>query len=94
MMATQQPVASSTEAAILSRLIHPERDDLTSEAAQALLRLEFEREDLTRIHDLVTRNQDDALSPAEQGELESYLRISAFLDLMHAKARRSVRRHG
>jgi hypothetical protein len=34
-MATQQGVTSSTEAAILSRLIHPERDDLPSEAAQA-----------------------------------------------------------
>ena len=92
-MATQRHTESSTEAAILSRLIQPERDDLTNEAAQALLRLDFERQDLDRIHELVTRNQADALSPAEQVELGSYLRISAFLDLMHAKARRSVRKH-
>ena len=92
-MATQQHTESSTEAAILSRLIHPERDDLTNEAAQALLRMDFERQDLDRIHDLITRNQSDALSPTEQVELGSYLRISAFLDLMHAKARRSVRKH-
>jgi len=92
-MANLLHTEGSTEAAILSRLIRPERDDLTKEAAQALLRLAFERRDLDRMHELVTRNQEDALTPAEQGELESYLRISSFLDLMHAKARRSVRKH-
>ena len=92
-MATQQHTARNTEAAILSRLIHPERDDWSNEAAQALLRLAFDQEDLDRIHDLVTRNQADDLTPVERDELESYLRISSFLDLMHAKARRTVRKH-
>jgi hypothetical protein len=40
----------------------------------------------------VVRNQDDELTPAEKDELESYLRVSAFLDLMHAKARYSLRK--
>jgi hypothetical protein len=92
-MATQQGITNSTEAAILSRLIHPERDDLSNEAAQALLRLDFDREDLDRLHVLVTKNQDDALTPAERSELESYLRVSSFLDLMHAKAQRSLHKH-
>jgi hypothetical protein len=38
-MATQQTIASNTEAAILSRLIHPERDDLSDETAKALLHI-------------------------------------------------------
>jgi hypothetical protein len=92
-MATQQTLASHTEAAILSRLIHPERDDLSDEAAKALLHFDFDREDLERIHLLVTKNQDGALVPAEKTELESYLRISSFLDLMHAKARRFLKKH-
>jgi hypothetical protein len=92
-MATQQHIESNTEAAILARLIRPESDDLSNEAAKALLHFDFDREDLDRIHLLVTKNQDDALTPAEQAELESYLRISSFLDLMHAKARRTLKQH-
>jgi hypothetical protein len=92
-MATQQHVPSSVEAAILARSIHPERDDLSHEAAKALLQIGLEREDLDRLHLLVTKNQDDALTPAEKADLESYLRVSSFFDLMHAKARRSLKKH-
>jgi hypothetical protein len=92
-MATQQDATVSTDSAILSRLIRPEQDDLSNEAAQALLGLHFDGSDLDRLHELVTKNQDDLLTPAERAELESYLRISSFLDLMQAKARRSLKRH-
>jgi hypothetical protein len=92
-MAPTNATMSSTDAAILSRLVRPEQDDLSSEAAEALLRLHFADEDLARIHELVTKNQDDALTTDERAELESYLRISSFLDLMRAKARRSLKKH-
>ena len=91
-MATQGG-ATSSDAAILSRLIGPERDDLSSEAAQALLRLHFQGGDLDRLHELTVKNQGDALTPAERSERESYLRIIAFLDLVRAKARRSLKKH-
>lgn len=91
-MANLQGTAGSTDAAILSRLIRPDQNDLSNEAAQALLRLHFDSGDLDRLHELVTRNQNDALTPAERSELESYLRISSFLDLMQAKARRSLKK--
>ena len=43
---------------------------------------------------LAVKNQDDALTPAEKAELETYLRVSHFIDLMHAKARLSLgKRH-
>lgn len=45
------------------------------------------------MHELAVKNQDDALTPAEKDELESYLRVSYFLDLMHAKARTSLKKH-
>jgi hypothetical protein len=79
------------EAAILSRVIRPEKDDLPDEQAKALLGLKFEQSDLDRLHEPVVRNQDDELTPAEKEELQDYLRVSAFLDLMHAKARYSLR---
>jgi hypothetical protein len=91
-MATRTQVSPSGDAAILARLFRPDREDLPAEAARALLAIRFDAEELSRLHDLVTRNQDDALTPAEKRELESYLRVSAFLDLMHARARRALKR--
>ena len=91
-MTMVQGTTGGNEAAILSRVIRPEKGDLPDEQAKALLRLKFEQSDLDRLHELVVRNQDDELTPAEKDELESYLRVSAFLDLMHAKARYSLRK--
>ena len=85
------PATISTDAAILTRLIRPEQTDLLAEAARVLLDLRLDPSHLDRLHDLTVRNQDDALSVAELGELASYIRISAFLDLMQAKARLSLR---
>jgi len=92
-MAIPRGTTASTDAAILARLIRVEQADLSEEAALALLRLHFDGGDLDRLHELTTKNQDDALTPAERTELESYLRISSFLDLMQAKARRSLKKH-
>jgi hypothetical protein len=92
-MATDQSLTSSTEAAILCRMVRPQQDDLAAAEAQALLRVDFDRQDLDRLHELVTKNQDDAMTPAEKDELESYLRVSCFIDLMRAKARLSLKKH-
>jgi hypothetical protein len=92
-MATQSSTTRSTEAAALARMIHPERDDLPGDMAQALLRFQLDRQDLERMHELAVRNQDDALTPAERDELEGYLRLSLMVDLMHAKAQLSLQKH-
>jgi hypothetical protein len=92
-MATQTRISESGDAAILARLIRPDDDSLAPEAARALLDIRFTDSDLARIHELAVKNQDDDLTPADKADLESYLRISSFLDLMHAKARRSLKKH-
>jgi hypothetical protein len=92
-MATTQAIPSSTEAAIISRMIQPEKDDLPKETAKALLRLSLDQSDLDRLHELVVKNQDGALTPTEKADLESYLRISFLVDLMHAKALCSLKKH-
>jgi cyanate lyase len=93
-MATAQDTTGSTEAAIIARMIHPEKADLPNDTAQAVLRLlSLDQTDLDRMHVLAVRNQDDALTPDEKAELESYLRISMMVDLIHAKARLSLRKH-
>lgn len=85
---------NSAEAAILSRMLKPERDDLSPEAARSFLKLEFDPEDLSRMHELALRAQAGCLTAAEETELESYRRIGRLLEVMRSKARRSLARAG
>jgi hypothetical protein len=92
-MATETQIPHTGDAAVLARLIRPNDDNLPAAEAKALLNIRFDSHELDRIHELVTKNQDDVLTPTEKADLESYLRVSAFVDLMHAKARRSLKKH-
>jgi hypothetical protein len=83
-----------SDAAILSRVVRPDRDDLPAEAARSLLKLGFDDDDRARMHELAVRGQDGALSDTEDLELEGYCRVGRLLDLMHAKARRSLKKAG
>jgi hypothetical protein len=91
-MATETAVSQTSDAAILGRLIRPDDGRLSPGAAEALLAIRFGQLDLDRIHELVVKNQDDALT-AEKVELDNYRRVSFLLDLMHSKARRSLKKH-
>jgi len=82
-----------SDTAILSRLIRPEHDDFSAEAAEALLRIRFDQDDLDRMHELAAKNQDDRLTPGEKTEMDNYRRVSFLLDLLHSKARWSLKKH-
>ena len=82
-----------SETAILSRLISPEEDSLRPETAEDLLQMRFAKPDLDRMHELAVKNQEGLLSDQEMDELESYRRVGFMLDLMHSKARRSLKKH-
>jgi hypothetical protein len=86
--------AVSSDAAILERVIRPERADLAPEVARAVLAWEFPPEDRERMHQLAVKNQDGRLTKPEREQLDSYRRIGRLLDLLSAKARRSLRRPG
>ena len=80
-----------TPAAIWNRLIRPEKNNLSPDAARFFLQLAFEQSDLDRMHELATKNQAGTLTDAETQELNNYRQIGLELDLLHAKARRAVR---
>ena len=83
-----------TDAAIIARMVHPIEADLSEDAAEAVLQIfRLDQVDQDRLHDLLVKNQGDALTAAEEEELESYLRVSLLVDLMHAKARTSLKKH-
>ena len=85
-------MTANSEAAIWTRLIRPEQNDLSSDAARSLLRIEFTDEDKGRMHELALKAQEGSLSSSEQLEIDDYCRVGRLLDLMHSKARQSLKR--
>jgi uncharacterized protein YnzC (UPF0291/DUF896 family) len=85
-------VSSTSDTAILSHLTWPDDDALSPAAAEGWLAVRFDKEQLNRMHELVTKNQDGKLTAKERHELENYRRVSFMLDLMHSKARRSLKK--
>src|SRR5262249_18549695 len=90
-MAIEIHVHSSSEAAILSRLIRPEEDMLTPEAAEGFLDIKFEQCDLDRMHELAVKNQEGLLTAEERAEMQRYRTVGFLVDLMHSKARRTLK---
>src|SRR5947209_1641772 len=76
----------NSEAAIWTRLIQPERDDLSADAARSILRIEFTEQDKQRMHELALKNQEGSLTESEQAEIDNYCHVGRLLDLMHSKA--------
>jgi hypothetical protein len=87
---TQPP--KSKEAAILARVIQASKLRLSPEAAQVLRDLAFTKEDRNTMHRLALKNQKGTISQEEERELDSYLRIGRFLDLLSAKAAKALKR--
>jgi len=82
--------SSPTE--ILGRVIDPQNPSFTREAAQSVLGLQFPVSDVNRMNELAEKARGASLEVTETEELNSYLLIGAVLDLMHSKARISLKK--
>jgi hypothetical protein len=83
--------ASENEVTILARIIlGNERSRLFPEMARHILDLGFSDRDKARMHDLAARNQEDALSPAEKGEMLAFGKAGDLLAILKSKARRTL----
>ena len=80
--------AAETEVTILARILGNERGQLPRDLARYILDLGFSDRDRARMHDLVVRNQDDALTPAEKEELFAFGKAGDLLAILQSKARR------
>ncbi len=90
----ESTLPSITEAEILAQVVSPEEPDLPPEVARAILRLAFRGKALTKMRELLDKNNRGLLDAAEQSDMEKYRRVGQFLDLMQAKARLSLRQAG
>jgi hypothetical protein len=91
MQSTTLNGVSSSEVAILARVLSGGHGQLSHELARHLLRLGFNDEDKHRMHDLAVRNQNGALSPSEKEELFAYAKAGKLLSILKSKARRALR---
>jgi uncharacterized protein YnzC (UPF0291/DUF896 family) len=80
-------MVANTDNLILSRLITPGGDALSSGAAEGLLSIRFKPQDVERMNELAALARERSLTPDERQEMESYNRIGHFLALIHSKAR-------
>ena len=82
----------SQESAILSRVVGPENPSFTPAVARSILDLRFSDADTTRMNELAAKARNGALNEEEESQLHGYLFVGSMVDLMHSKARLSLRK--
>ena len=82
-----------TEADILADVLETERGDLAPEVARSLLQWKFTDRATSRMTELAGLNNQGTIKQEEREELDKYLRVGSFLNLIQAKARLSLKDH-
>jgi hypothetical protein len=87
-------LTGTSEAAIFSRVLEPEKPTLSPDAAASILKLDFSQADRERMDALSEKARQGTLTPEEDQELESYIHVNHLLTIMQSKARRSLGGNG
>jgi hypothetical protein len=80
--------AAPTEIDILSQAIETLDSPESAQIIKAIGSLRLPESALDRVDNLLEKNRNGSISSAERAELEKYLRVGNFLDLMRAWATR------
>ncbi|MFO0807841.1 MAG: hypothetical protein U0746_04390 [Gemmataceae bacterium] len=84
-------MTTTSEAAIFSRVLEPEKPVMSPDVARLFLALDFPEADRTRMNTLAAKARKGALTAEENEELDNYIRVGDLLAIMQSKARRSIR---
>lgn len=84
---------SNCDVAIMARIFQPGRGDLPLTAARSILKLTFAESDRERMHVLLQKGNAGTLTAIEERELDDYERVGHLLDMLHAKARKALKKH-
>ena len=87
-----QLLSPNAEAAIWARLMQAQKNELSSEAAEFLLTIDFGETDRRRMQELAERSEAETLTAEEQTEFDGYLHIGNLLAVMQSKARLTLKR--
>jgi hypothetical protein len=86
-----QLLSQKSEAAIWARLMQAQRDELSPEAAEFLLAMDFGESDRQRMLQLAERSEAGTLTAEEQIEFDGYLHVGNLLAVMQSRARRALK---
>ena len=86
-MSSSQSITPINEAAVWTRLIESQPQELTPEAARYLRQFRFGESDQARMQDLADRSEAGALPDDEGREFDSYLHVGNLLAVMQSRAR-------
>jgi hypothetical protein len=86
-------MSQTQETLTLDRLLEPVSRCLTPEAAQRLVELRADPKLQERIDTLADRCTEGQLTPEESEEYDNYIRVSRFIAILQAKARRLLAQH-
>lgn len=93
-MRTTIDTGANTGVAILSRVIEPNEEPLTPEAARTLLAMRFPKADERRMDQLAAKARKGTLSEQERAEAEQYNLVGHMLALLQAKAHKALKHQG
>jgi hypothetical protein len=79
--------STPTEAHILEQVVMSDQRGMSPESARAILDLRFDPSALGRMNELAEKNRQGTLTESERQEMDKYVRVGNFLNLMQAKAR-------
>ena len=80
-------IVENFASAIWERAAQPNKTNLTSAAARALLQLKFSKADLKRADELAAKARRGSLAGTEERELEDYRAVATILEFLKSKAR-------
>src|ERR1700681_2847174 len=86
-----QLLSQKSEAAIWARLMQAQRDELSPEAAEFLLAMDFGESDRQRMLQLAERSEAGTLTAEEQIEYDGYWHVGNLLAVMQSRARRALK---
>ena len=86
-----ETLSHSTEAAIWTRVIHPD-GEMSRRTAQAILKIEFDENDRQRMHELALKAQEGTLTAEEEYAIANYERAGTLLAILKSQARKVLKR--
>jgi len=80
-----------TEAELWMRILHPD-DDMSPQAASAILHLSFPETDVKRMRELAAKARAGQLTPEDHAEMDNFERVGSTLSILKSKARQVLKR--
>lgn len=89
-MSTATTHASENEVTILARFLDNKNGQLPKQVARYILNHNVSERDQARMQELLVRNQDDDLTPAEKQEMYAFGKAASLLSILKSRARRTL----